>query len=192
MLRRAFLKLYVLTLPAFLGLPRLAQAEEDVPLAGARIFLELSDEHGRTVHDTDFTGRWLLVFFGYRSCPDICPTTLFEIAQLLKALGPKAEKIQPIVVSVDPDRDSAKQLREYVDSFDPRILPLRGNADQLAKTAKSFGISYFKIPGTSPDSYTIAHSAFITLVGPEGGIAGRFSADVNVDELTSKMKKLVG
>jgi protein SCO1/2 len=192
MLRRVFLKLSLLAPFAFIVLPRIVQAEEGVPLPGARVSLELSDENGRTVRETDLLGRWLLVFFGYTSCPDICPTTLFEIAQLLKQLGPMASKLQPIFISVDPERDNAKQLREYVDSFDPRILPLTGTADQLSRTAKSFGVSYFKMPGSSADSYTIAHSAFITLVGPEGGIAGRFSAEVSLDELTAKMKRLLG
>jgi protein SCO1 len=191
MLRRAFLKLSLLALPSLFDLPRLVRAEDTVPLPGARVFLELSDENGRTVRDIDLLGRWLLVFFGYTSCPDICPTTLFEIAQLMKQLGPIASKLQPIFISVDPERDSAKQLRDYVNSFDPGILPLTGTADQLSRTAKSFGVSYFKMPGSSPDSYTVAHSAFITLVGPEGGIAGRFTADANVDELTAKMKKLI-
>jgi protein SCO1/2 len=190
--RRGLLELLITALPSFLRGPRCAFAEDGVPLPGARIFLELSNENGKTVHETDLLGRWLLVFFGYTSCPDICPTTLFEIAQVLRELGPLASKIQPIFISVDPDRDSARQLREYVNSFDPRILPLSGNADQLSRTAKSFGVSYFKMPGSSPDNYTMAHSAFMTLVGPEGGIAGRFSAEESVGQLASRLKKLIG
>lgn len=191
MQRRSFLQLLLLACASLLPAAGPTYAVGDVPLPGTKIVIDLSDEHGRIVHADDFAGRWLMVFFGYTSCPDICPTTLFEIAQVLKQLGPLATKVQPIFVSVDPERDTPQRLRDYVDSFDARILPLSGDAKQLAKTAQSFGVSYFKIPGSTPDDYTMAHSTFISLVGPEGGIVTRFSAEETAEQIASQLSRLV-
>lgn len=161
------------------------------PTAGAEVRFELQDTQGRTVRAANLRGRWVLVFFGYTSCPDICPTTLFEIAQALLRLGPLAARVQPVFVSVDPQRDTPKMLREYTSDFDARILPLTGTAEQLDRVAKAFGIEFFKVPGASADDYTIAHSAVITLMGPEGGLVTRFPADVSADEIVVKLRKLI-
>src|SRR5690348_13373707 len=101
-----------------------ARAEELAPAAGAEVRFELQDTQGRTVSGADLRGRWVLAFFGYTSCPDICPTTLFDIAQALAQLGPLAARVRPVFISVDPQRDTPKMLREYVSDFDERILPL--------------------------------------------------------------------
>jgi protein SCO1/2 len=191
MQRRSFLRLSLLIFADCILPRRLTWAAGDVPSPGAKITLELLDVDGRTVSAADLLGRWLLVFFGYTSCPDICPTALFEIAQVLKELGTLAAKIQPIFISVDPERDTPQRLREYVDSFDSRILPLSGNADQISRTAKSFGVEYFKIPGSTPEDYTVAHSAFISLVGPEGGIVTRFTAEDTAQHIASQLAKLM-
>lgn len=168
-----------------------AGAEVLVPAAGAEIRFELQDTQGKTISSADLRGRWVLAFFGYTSCPDICPTTLFDIAQALARLGPSAARVQPIFISVDPQRDTPKKLREYVNDFDARILPLTGTADELDRAAKSFGVAFFRVPGSSPDDYTIAHSAIITLIGPEGGLATRFSTDASADQIASKLRKLI-
>jgi protein SCO1/2 len=191
MRRRFFLQLCLLAAIGIIRLARPAHADGDVPLPGSKVVLDLSDEHGRAIHSAYLLGHWSMVFFGYTSCPDICPTTLFEIAQVLERLGSEASKVQPIFVSVDPERDTPKRLREYVDSFDSRILPLFGNADQLSRTAKSFGVEYFKIPGSTPEDYTVAHSAFISLVGPEGGIVTRFTAEETAQHIASQLAKLM-
>jgi protein SCO1/2 len=162
------------------------------PAAGSEIRFELRDTRGRTVSSTDLRGRWVLVFFGYASCPDLCPTVLLEIAQALAQLGPMAGRVQPIFVSVDPEHDTPTKLREYANDFDERILPLTGTADQLDRAAKSFGIEFFRISGSAPDDYTIAHSALITLLGPEGGLVMRISTDVSADQMASKLRKLIG
>ena len=100
--------------------------------------------------------------------------------------------MQPIFVSVDPERDTPKILRAYVNDFDERILPLTGTADQLDRAAKSFGIEFFRISGSAPDDYTIAHSALMTLLGPEGGLVMRISTDISAEQIASKLKKLIG
>jgi len=132
------------------------RAGDDVPSLGSKVVIDLPDEQGKLIRTEDLSGKWLLVFFGYTSCPDICPTTLFEVAETLKQLGDLAKKIQPIFISIDPDRDQPRQLREYVNSFDSRILPLAGSPDRTARSAQSFGVSYFKVPGLRTGDYTIA------------------------------------
>ena len=168
------------------------RAQKNMPAAGSEISFELSDLNGKPVRGADLRGRWLLVFFGYTSCPDLCPTVLLDIAQALAQLGPAAGRVQPIFVSVDPARDTAKKLQDYVNDFDPRILPLCGTDDQLARAAKSFGVAFSKVPGSGPDDYTIAHSAIMTLVGPEGGLVTRFSTDASADQIAATLRKLVG
>ena len=143
------------------------------------------------VTDQTYRGKWLLIFFGYTFCPDLCPTTLSEIAGALAQLGPLAAHVQPVFVSIDPHRDTPKALREYVENFDARILPLSGNVEQLARAAASVGVVFYKVPGPTPDEYTFAHNAVVTLVGPEGGIVTRFSSDVVVDDLARALRRLI-
>src|SRR5215472_9119069 len=129
--------------------------------------------------------------FGCTFCPDLCPTALNEIAGALAQLGPLAAQVQPVFVSIDPQRDTPKALREYVENFDARILPLSGNAEQLARVAASVGVVFYKVSGPTPDEYTFAHNAIVTLVGPEGGIVTRFSSDAVVDDLARRPGRLV-
>jgi protein SCO1 len=166
-------------------------AKGAAPAAGAEIAFELQDINGRPVRSTDFRGRWLLVFFGYTCCPDICPTVLVEIAQALTQLDSLAGRLQPVFITVDPQRDKPQELREYVNHFDERILPLTGTADQIARAADAFGVTFFEVPGSKPDNYTIAHSAFLTLVGPEGGLVNRFSTDASANQIVSVLRKLI-
>ena len=125
--------------------------------------------------------------FGYT----FCPTALSEIAGALAQLGPLAAQVQPIFVSIDPQRETPQALREYVQNFDTRILPLSGNAEQLARAAGSFGVVFYKVPGPIPDEYTFAHNAIVTLVGPEAGIVTRFSSDAVVDDLARSLRRLI-
>ena len=122
---------------------------------------------------------------------DLCPTTLSEIAGALAQLGSLAAQVQPVFVSIDPQRDTPKALREYVQTFDARILSLTGNAGQLARAVSSVGVVFYKVPGPIPDEYTFAHNAIVTLVGPEGGIVTRFSSDAAVDDLARALRRLI-
>src|SRR6516165_6380501 len=110
-------------------------ADAAAPAFGTVIDFELTDAGGNRVRAVDLRGRWLLIFFGYTFCPDLCPTTLSEIAGALAQLGPLAARVQPVFVSIDPQRDTPQALRDYVQKFDARILPLCGNAEQLALAA---------------------------------------------------------
>jgi len=161
------------------------------PAFGTVVDFELTDVGGNHVRAVDLRRRWLLIFFGYTSCPDLCPTTLSDIAGALAQLGPLAAQVQPVFVSIDPQRDTPSALRDYVQNFDARILPLSGNAEQLARAAGSFGVVFYKVPGPTPDEYTFAHNAIVTLVGPEGGIVTRFSSETPVDDLARALRRLI-
>ena len=166
-------------------------ADATAPAFGTVVDFELRDMTGKRVRATDLRGRWLLVFFGYTRCPDLCPTTLAEIAGALSRLGPLAARVRSVFVSIDPERDSPKALREYVQSFDTRILPLTGTAAQLTRAAAACGVVFYKVPGPTPDDYTFAHNAILTLVGPEGGIVARFSSDTSADDLAGALRRLL-
>jgi protein SCO1/2 len=166
-------------------------ADAAVPAFGTAVDFELMGTGGNPVRAVDLRGRWLLIFFGYTYCPDLCPTALSEIAGALAQLGPLAAQVQPVFVSIDPQRDTPEALREYVQNFDARILPLSGNAEQLARAAGSIGVVFYKVPGPALDEYTFAHNGIVTLVGPEGGIVTRFSIDAMADDLARALRRLI-
>ena len=128
----------------------------------------LHDPDGKERTLADFRGKAVVVFFGYTQCPDVCPTTLAALAEAMKQLGPEADRVQVLFITVDPDRDTSDLLSKYVPAFDWRFLGLRGNADETARTAKEFKILYQKQPGASPGSYTMDHSAGTFIFDPQG------------------------
>ncbi len=129
----------------------------------------LVDHTGKTVTDADFRGRYLLIYFGYTYCPDVCPTTLQTMTQALDLLGEKAERVQPLFITVDPERDTADVLADYVTAFHPRLIGLTGAADQIARAAKAYGVYYAKAEPSEPDApYLMDHSSFVYLMGPDG------------------------
>ncbi len=120
----------------------------------------LLDPDGKTRTLEDFKGKVVVMFFGYTQCPDVCPTTLTEMEQAMNLLGPQSNQVQVLFVTVDPQRDTAAILKQYVPAFDPRFLGLRPADDAaLDKVTKDFKIYYKKVPGSSPGSYTIDHTA---------------------------------
>jgi protein SCO1/2 len=121
--------------------------------------LSLQDQEGKARTLADFKGKVTVVFFGYTQCPDVCPTTMAELAQVKKSLGVDGERIQGVFVTVDPDRDTAELLKAYMGSFDPSFVALRGTAEQTAATAKEFKVFYAKVPGKTEGSYTVDHTA---------------------------------
>jgi protein SCO1/2 len=119
----------------------------------------LTDHNGKPRTLADFRGKVVAVFFGYTQCPDVCPTTMAEMAAVMKELGPTADQVQVLFVTLDPERDTQQLLAQYVPAFDQRFLGLYGNAQQTAQVAKEFKIFYAKVPGSSPGSYTLDHTA---------------------------------
>lgn len=132
--------------------------------------LELPDADGKTRRLDEFRGKVVVVFFGYAQCPDVCPTTLAELAAAKQLLGADGDKLQGIFVTVDPERDSAEVLKQYVGRFDPGFIALRGNLEQTKDTAREFKVYFAKVPGSSPDSYTVDHTAGSYLFDPQGRV----------------------
>ena len=119
----------------------------------------LTDHNGKPRTLADFKGKVVVMFFGFTQCPDVCPTTMAEMAAVMKALGPQADKVQVLFVTVDPERDTQQLRAQYVPAFDPRFLGLYGDAAATAKVAKEFKVFYAKQPGKTPGSYTVDHTA---------------------------------
>lgn len=126
---------------------------------------------GNSFRSADLAGNPYLVFFGFTHCPDVCPTTLFELTALLKDIGPAAHRIMPLFVSIDPERDTPALLKLYMTAFDPRIISLRGDALQTKAAADAFSAFYRKVP-TASDSYTMEHTAGLFLVRADGRLQG--------------------
>jgi len=130
----------------------------------------LTDHHGKMRTLADFKGKAVVVFFGYTHCPDVCPTTMAEMANVMQQLGPDANKVQVLFVTVDPERDTPELLAKYVPAFDPRFLGLVGDKESTDKIAKEFKAFYQKVPGKEPGSYTMDHISGSYVFDPQGRI----------------------
>jgi protein SCO1/2 len=130
--------------------------------------LALVDHHGQLRRLEDFRGKAVVLFFGYTHCPDVCPTTLADLAQVMRQLGPLAERVQVLFVTVDPERDTQQVLANYVPAFDPRFLGLRGDAEATRAAAKEFKVYFEKRPGKAPGEYSVDHSAQTYVFDPQG------------------------
>ncbi|MCW5297373.1 SCO family protein [Herbaspirillum lusitanum] len=130
----------------------------------------LTDHNGKPRTLADFKGKAVVMFFGYTQCPDVCPTTMAEMANVMKELGPQADKVQVLFVTVDPARDTPQILSQYVPAFDKRFLGLYGDEAATAKVAKEFKVFYQKVPGKTAGSYTMDHTAGSYVFDPQGHI----------------------
>jgi protein SCO1 len=130
--------------------------------------VQLPDADGQTRSLKDFRGKAVVLFFGYTQCPDVCPTTLSEIAEAKRLLGPDGARVQGVFVTLDPERDTPPVLKAYVANFDPTFVALRGTPEQVAAVAKDFKIFYKKVEGKTPTSYTLDHSAASYVYDPAG------------------------
>jgi len=128
----------------------------------------LPDADGRLRSLKDFSGQAVVVFFGYTQCPDVCPTTLAEVAQAKQLLGADGSRVQAVFVTLDPERDTAEVLKAYMRNFDPGFVALRGTPEQVAALAKDFKVYYKKVDGKTPGSYTMDHSAASFVYDPKG------------------------
>ena len=152
------------------------RAPAPVAAAPFRPTFTLADADGQLRTPADFAGKYLLVFFGFTNCPDVCPTTLAEVAQVMDDLGDEGGQVQPLFISVDPERDRKLGLAEFTTAFHPSILGLAGDAAQTRAAADSFKI-YFEREddAAAPDGYMMAHSSGLFLIGPEGDWLGQFT-----------------
>lgn len=168
---------------------------KNIDITGASGFgsdFSLLDVDGKTRTLADFKGKVVVMFFGYTQCPDVCPTTLTEMQQTMVLLGPQADKVQVLFVTVDPARDTAAILKQYVPSFDPRFIGLRP-ADEAAleKVTKDFKIYNKKVPGLSPGSYTIDHTAGSYVFDPEGHLRLYIKHAQGPETLAHDLKELL-
>jgi protein SCO1/2 len=171
------------------------QSFKNVDITGSKAFgtdFNLLDPDGKVRTLADFKGKAVVVFFGYTQCPDVCPTTLTEMQQVMTLLGPKADKVQVLFVTVDPERDSASILKQYVPAFDSRFLGLRP-ADEAAleKVAKDFKIYYKKVPGMTPGSYTMDHTAGSYAFDPQGQLRLYIKHAQGAETLAQDLKELL-
>ena len=148
---------------------------------------QLTDQHGKRVGDQDFRGRYMLIYFGYSFCPDVCPTTLAVIAQALEKLGPRSHQVVPIFVTIDPERDTPKVLDDYMKAFGPSFVGLTGSASEIKDVEKKFRVYAVKkpLPG---GSYGMDHSSVIYLMGPDGKIVSFYDEAVSPDELAKDLR----
>lgn len=145
---------------------------------------------GQTVSNQDFRGRYQLITFGYTYCPDICPTTLANMAEVLKLLGEDAARVQPLFVTVDPERDTAAILHRYTTFFDERIHGLTGSPELIRRTADNFNVRYEKVanPSDPPDRYAVDHTAGMYLLGPDAGFITKFGYSMPAREIADRIR----
>ena len=153
----------------------------------------LQDVRGRVVTQASFRGRYQLIAFGFISCPDVCPTTLLGYRNIIEALGDQAERLQPMFITVDPERDSASVLNEYTAAFHPAILGLRGSPELLQRAAQSFRVRYEKVrePGAAADVYTMDHSTGMYLLDGEGRFVTRFSMNARPQDVAARISDMM-
>ena len=170
MLRRDFLSLAGTSalLAACGAEPKPAFKAVDITGADYGRDFRLPDTDGKMRGVADFQGKAIIVFFGYTQCPDACPTTLAEIAEAKKILGPDGARVQPVLISLDPERDQPGVLKAYVGNFGPDFIALRGTPEQTAAVAKDFKVYFKKVEGKAPGSYTMDHTAASFVFDPQG------------------------
>jgi len=158
--------------------------------AGLRIGgpFTLTDQNGRTRHDTDFRGELMLIYFGYTYCPDACPTALQNMSGALDALGDRAKEVQPIFITIDPARDTVEQMKLYAQNFHPRLLALTGTAEQVAAAARAYRVYFEKVPQGGKDDYLMDHSSFIFLMGRDGRYLTHLAGDASADAMAAAIK----
>jgi protein SCO1 len=153
----------------------------------------LEDGSGKTVTDRDFRGKYMLVYFGYTFCPDVCPTTLNAVADAMDKLGPASANVRPLFITVDPKRDTPAVVKQYAAAFGPNIEGLTGTAEQIAQIAKEYRVYYAEHrSGPGPDDYSMDHSSVLYLMGPEGNFVAPLRTDQSGAEMAANLKKLMG
>ncbi len=159
------------------------------PLGGP---FKLTDQDGRVVTDADFRGKWVLLYFGYTHCPDACPTAFNTIAEALDQLGSRREKIQPLFITLDPERDTPAVLKEFTGAFQAGIVGLTGSPAQVAALAKQYRIDYKKHPVPENNDYSIDHTSIIFLISPQGQPLSLFSHETPPDRMARRIKEIIG
>jgi len=148
----------------------------------------LTDQNGERRSDADFRGKYMLVFFGYTFCPDVCPTTLAVMAAALDKMGAGAERIVPVFISIDPSRDTPEVLKAYLSAFGPRFVGLTGSEEDITATAKGYRV-YVQAHKDAGQNYTVDHSGVVYLMDRSGAFLANYSLDASPDELAAELTK---
>lgn len=148
----------------------------------------LVDHNGQTVTDADLKGKPFLVFFGFTHCPDICPTTLFEVSEILGKLGGEADRVNALFVTVDPERDTADKLKDYLSSFHPRLRGLTGTSEAIAAMEKAYRVYSKKVP-LDGGGYTMDHTALVYLMDKDGRFVAPFNMKRKPEEAAAELRK---
>jgi protein SCO1 len=149
---------------------------------------QLVDQNGQAITDRDLLGHPFLVFFGFTHCPDVCPTTLFEVSEVLNRLGPDADRISALFITVDPERDTPPTLKDYLSSFNPRLRGLTGDPAAIAATLKSYHVYAKKVP-LEGSEYTMDHTAIVYLMDKDGRFVAPFKLKRKADELAADLRR---
>jgi protein SCO1/2 len=152
----------------------------------------LTDQNGRSVTDHTYDGRYRLIYFGYTFCPDACPTELQTMAEAVDALGPAGAQVQPIFITVDPERDTAEKLAHYVPLFDKRLVGLTGTPAEIATVAKEYKVFYAKAEQPNGTPYLMNHSSFVYLMDPAGRFLTIFPSDMDSDKMAAEIRRYMG
>jgi protein SCO1/2 len=166
-----------------------APTQENEPVRATPRYLLLGS-HGRAVRAEDFRERYQLISFGFTGCPDVCPTTMLEMQQVLAALGEQAKKLQPIFITIDPERDTTAVLDTYTHNFDARILGLTGKPELVRWAANNFKVQFEKVQeaGAAPNVYTMDHSAGMFLLGPDGQLLNKFVYGTPAKDIVARIE----
>jgi protein SCO1/2 len=146
----------------------------------------LTAHTGERISDEAFRGKFMLVSFGFTHCPDVCPAELQVMTAALDGMGPEGERVQPLFITIDPERDTASHLAQYMSHFHPRFIGLTGSADEIAAVAKSYHVWYEKVDGDSPD-YVMDHTSITYLMGPDGAFVQHFAFGTSADTLSQAL-----
>ncbi|HZS81799.1 MAG TPA: SCO family protein [Stellaceae bacterium] len=149
----------------------------------------LTDQNGRVRHDTDFHGKLMLVYFGYTYCPDVCPTELQTMSQAMDILGAKGKEVQPIFITVDPERDTVEEMKAYAANFHPRLLALTGTPEEIARAARAYKVFYQKAPQADGGDYLMDHSSIVYLMGRDGRYLAHFGGDTTAEQMAEAIAK---
>jgi protein SCO1/2 len=147
----------------------------------------LTDQNGRMVTEQDLKGAPFLVFFGFTHCPEVCPTTLFEVSEILRKLGPDADRVRAVFITIDPDRDTSAALKDYLSSFDPRMLGLTGDPAEIAAVAKAYRVYYKKVP--LEQDYTMDHTTIVYLMDKEGRFVSPFNLKRTTEAAAADLRR---
>jgi protein SCO1 len=149
---------------------------------------KLIDQNGKALSDQNLKGHPFLVFFGFTHCPDVCPTTLFEVSEILRALGPAADRTRALFITVDPERDTPAVMKDYLSSFDPHLSGLTGDPAEIATVAKAYRVYYKKVP-LNGGEYTMDHTAIVYLMDREGRFVSPFSLKRGTEAAAADLRR---